>query len=397
MSGSPVPDARMQLRSEQLLARLRERIACDGSISFMEYMQLALYEPGLGYYVAGLSKFGESGDFVTAAELSPLFARCVARQARQVLDCLGGGDVLEFGAGSGALAVDMLLELEALESLPDRYSILEVSPDLRQSQRELLTEKVPRLLDRIQWIDRWPERFSGFAFGNEVLDAMPVERFRWRRGKLQQARVELREGAPVEIFAPAGAGLTADVERIRLQRDDGWPEKFTSEINRLLIPWFDSFEQATESAALILIDYGYPGSAYYHPSRTDGTLRCHYRHRAHDDPYQHPGLQDITAHVDFSAVAEAGTRAGLVLEGYTSQQHFLFNCDLAELVESAMANADQVGRLNLSRQVQQLTLPGQMGETFNVIGFSKNIPDSNHGSGCNPLRGFSANDQSHRL
>jgi len=380
MSGAPVPDARLQYRSEQLLARLRERIERDGSLSFMEYMQLAL---------------------VTAPGLSPLFARCVARQARQVLGCLGGGDVLEFGAGNGALAVDMLLELEALDCLPDHYSILEVSPDLRQTQREILAEKVPRLLDRIRWIERWPVHFGGFAFGNEVLDAMPVERFRWRQGKPQQSRVELREGQPAEIFAPADVDFSAEIERIRLQCGDSWPENFTSEVNRLLTPWFSSFEQATESGVLILIDYGYPRSSYYHPMRTDGTLRCHYRHRAHDDPYQHPGLQDITAHVDFSAVAEAGTRAGLVLEGYTSQQQFLFNCDLAELVEAAMEKAGQIERLNLSRQVQQLTLPGQMGETFNVIGFSKNMPDSIRGPMgdplCGPLRGFSTNDQTHRL
>jgi SAM-dependent MidA family methyltransferase len=392
-----VPDAQLKLRAEQLLSRLRERIVRRGSLSFMEYMQLALYEPGLGYYVAGLRKFGESGDFVTAPEVSPLFARCIARQAQQVLSCLGGGDVLEFGAGSGALAVELLLELEALDSLPEQYSILEVSPDLRQLQREMFAEKVPQLLHRIQWFDEWPIQFRGFAFGNEVLDAMPVERFRWQEGHIQQARVVLQEGKPTEIFVPADADLAADVNRIRSECSkswpESWPENFTSEINRWLMPWFDSFTQATESAALLLIDYGYPRDSYYHPMRADGTLRCHYRHHAHDDPYLHPGLQDISAHVDFSAVAEAGTQSALTLEGYTTQQQFLHNCGLFELVEAAMAEADQIQRLKLSQQVKQLTLPGQMGETFSAIGFSKNLQDSMH----DPMCGFAVNDQSHRL
>lgn len=375
------------------MARLRERLGREGSISFMQYMQFALYEPGLGYYVAGLRKFGESGDFVTSPELSPLFARCLARQAGDVLNAMGGGDVLEFGAGSGALAVDMLLELETLGSLPARYAILEVSPDLRQTQRETLAEKAPHLFDRIDWIDRWPNQFCGFAFGNEVLDAMPVQRFRWRAGEILQARVALREGVPVEIFAPADADLVADVECIRARRSDTWPDNYTSEINTSLAPWFSGFERATESAVLLLIDYGYPENAYYDSQRAAGTLRCHYRHLAHDDPYLYPGLQDITAHVNFSAVAEAGTSAGLALEGYTTQQQFLINCDLAGLVETAMVGADEYRRLHLSQQVQQLTLPGQMGETFSVIGFSKNVQASNHGV----LRGFSANDQTFRL
>ena len=392
-----MPDAQLQSRAERLLSRLREHIDRRGSLSFMEYMQLALYEPDLGYYVAGLRKFGESGDFVTAPEVSPLFARCIAHQARQVLGCLGGGDVLEFGAGSGAFAADMLLELEVLDSLPEHYSILEVSPDLRHLQREMFAEKVPQLLHRIRWFDGWPTQFNGFAFGNEVLDAMPVERFRWREGHIQQARVVLREGKPTEIFAAADADLAADVNRIREECTkswpESWPENFTSEINRWLMPWFNSFAQATESAALLLIDYGYPRDSYYHPMRADGTLRCHYRQRAHDDPYLHPGLQDITAHVDFSAVAEAGTQSGLTLEGFTTQQQFLHNCGLPELVEAAMAAADQIQRLKLSQQVQQLTLPGQMGETFSAIGFSKNLQDSMRG----PMCGFAANDRTHRL
>lgn len=393
MSGLPVPDKRLLLRSERLVAQLCEIIARDGSLSFMAYMQEALYAPGLGYYVSGLRKFGEGGDFVTAPELSPLFAQCLAHQAQEVLMALGGGDVLEFGAGTGALAAGMLLRLDTLDCLPTRYLILELSPDLRQLQRQTLAAKAPHLLERVSWLDAWPTHFRGVALGNEILDAMPVERFRWRAGKVEQVRVSCAAGKLVESFASADAPLAAAVANIHTHDSDSWPEGFSAEINPLLPAWFSGFAQAAESAVLLLIDYGYPRDSYYHPMRAAGTLRCYYQHRAHDDPYLYPGLQDITAHVDFTAVAEAGTQAGMSLEGFISQQQFLFNCDLAVLVEAAMAQADDVRRLILSRQVQQLTLPGQMGEAFNVIGFSKNMPAILNG----PLRGFALNDRTHRL
>lgn len=394
MSQLPVPDVSLLARSAQLQRHMRNTATDDGSLSFMDYMQQALYAPGLGYYVSGLRKFGQGGDFVTAPELSPLFAHCIAQQAQQALASLGGGDILEFGAGSGALAGDMLLQLEKRNCLPECYLILELSPELRQVQRETLARQVPHLLDRIHWLDAWPCQFKGFAIGNEVLDAMPVERFRWFTDRIEQVRVQLEADKPTEMFARADAPLEADVMHLHAQCGQDWPAFFCGEINRLLLPWFNGFEQSIAAAVVLLIDYGYPQRTYYHPARATGTLRCYYHHRAHDDPYRYPGLQDITAHVDFTAVAEAGTQAGMALEGFISQQQFLFNCDLAGAVEALMAPANDVQRFTLSRQVQQLTLPGQMGETFNVIGFSKNLPKSLQGQ---PLRGFANNDKTHRL
>ena len=388
MTDLPVPDEQRIAQSESLCALLRDRIGERG-ISFAEYMHCALYEPGLGYYAGSLRKFGAGGDFVTAPELSPLFARCVARQAQQVLATLGGGNVLEFGAGTGALAADMLLALDALHSLPPSYYILEVSGDLRGVQYNTIEARAPHLLSRVEWLDNWPDAFCGFAVGNEVLDAMPVERFRWYGGDVQQSRVQIFNGGLQESFVAADTSLRERISHIRADIEAEWPEDYISEVNCLLQPWFESFADATQSAAMLLLDYGYPRREFYHPTKFSGTLRCYYQQRAHDNPFFYPGLQDITAHVDFTAVAEAGTHADMMLEGFTSQRQFLVNCGLADIAESEISAADESQRYAISQQVQKLTLPAHMGESFNAIGFSKNLPKA--------MVGFTQGDQSFRL
>jgi len=370
----PAPDAEASAHSARLSELIRaEIVANDGAISFLEFMELALYAPELGYYRAGARKFGKSGDFVTAPEISPLFSRCVARQCQQVLVQLGSGDMLELGAGSGIMAADILAELERLDCLPENYYILELSGELRQRQQQTLVQRVPTLAARVTWLDKLPKAgFRGVIVGNEILDALPVERFcitpqgarplwvTWR-----QDRFEWCEGS-------ADDALTAAVAAIETRLDGALPLDFASEYNPRLPAWLASLAERLAAGVILLIDYGYPRREYYHPQRTNGTLLCHYRHRAHADPLIMPGLQDITASVDFTAVAEAGVAAGLTLAGYTSQQYFLFGCGLEEMLV-AVDPGDTVGYAKLMQQVKWLTLPGEMGERFKAIALTRGV------------------------
>ncbi|MBZ0093430.1 MAG: SAM-dependent methyltransferase [Sulfuricellaceae bacterium] len=378
----PKPSADALQHSLRLSARIRDEIAAAGGwIDFARYMELALYAPGLGYYSAGAMKFGQDGDFVTAPEISTLFGHTLARQLAQVLT--GGGDVLELGAGSGRLAVDLLSELERLDALPPRYFILEVSPDLRQRQHALLRERAPRLAERVSWLESLPQRFKGAIVGNEVLDALPVHLAVWREDGLYQRGVEVHG----ENFAWRERPLTSGAAWEMAHRLDLAPG-YLSEIAPAVPALVRSLASSLEQGVLLLIDYGFGAAEYYHPQRRLGTLMCHYRHHSHDDPFFLPGLQDITAHVDFSAAAAAGTEAGLDLLGYTSQAHFLLNCGLTDLLGQVGAE-DAAAYLPLANQAQALLSPAEMGDLFKAIAFGRGLGE--------PLRGFSRGDKSAAL
>jgi len=385
-AGLPEPDPTSRAHAAAMAAHLRARMAAGSGLPFDRFMELALYAPGLGYYVAGSHKFGAAGDFVTAPEISPLFGRALARQCAQVL-AETGGDLLEFGAGSGAMAADLLLQLEADGLLPERYLILELSPELQARQRDTLQQRAGHLLSRVDWLTGLPAGFRGVMLGNEVLDAMPVQRFRLAAGgEVEEAFVIPAGDGFAWQWRPAGTpGLAAAVTRLRGDLPDG----YVSEINLRLGPWLAAVARALTRGALLLVDYGYSAAEYYHPERDGGTLICHFRHRAHPDPLVLPGLQDITANVDFSAVARAGSAAGLDLAGYSTQAHFLLGCGLdALLAETDPSDMDAY--LAQVQGVKQLTLPSDMGERFKAIGFSRGLGDL-------PLRGFAVRDLRDRL
>ncbi|MBI5783523.1 MAG: SAM-dependent methyltransferase [Gammaproteobacteria bacterium] len=366
------------------LARLiRQEIAsAGGGISFDRFMELALYAPGLGYYAAGKPKFGEQGDFVTAPELGPLFARCLARPCQSLLAELGGGDILEAGAGSGVMAAVLLLELESLGQLPERYLILELSPDLRARQTETIKRRAPHLFERVRWLAELPGDFRGMVLANELLDAMPVTRF-----KITESGVnELWVGWENDGFAwreqPVAESLRTRLQALSL------PSGYISEVNLRAEAWVRSVADILKQGAMLLIDYGFPSAEFYHPQRTQGTLMCHYKHHAHDDPLRLVSLQDITAHVDFSAIAGAGTGAGLTLLGYSSQAAFLIGSGLEQIMAASDPD-DARAHLALTQQIKKLTLPHEMGELYKVIAFGRGVRE--------PLTGFSLHDRRGRL
>jgi len=374
----PAPSPEAAKHSARLVEFIRLDIAArDGWISFARYMQLALYAPGLGYYTAGAHKFGAAGDFITAPELSPLFGRTVARQVAEIM-ASSAPHILELGAGSGKLAADMLAELELLGSLPDSYAILEVSADLRARQQELMRERLPHLLDRVHWLDTLPEKFSGAIVANEVLDALPVHLVHWRDSAITERGVASGEhGFIWQERTISDADLLQAAQQIKV------PDDYVSEICLAARGLINSLAQRLERGAMLFIDYGFGVREFYHPQRSSGTLMCHYRHHAHDDPFFLPGLQDITAHVNFTDIAECGINAGLELTGYTSQAFFLINCGITILLNDTSPE-NLRDYLPLAAQLQKLTSPAEMGELFKVIAFEKGM--------ANPLRGFSSGD-----
>ena len=356
-----------------------EIAARGGWISFARYMELALYAPGLGYYSGGSRKFGSEGDFLTAPELTPLYGQALARQVAQVL-AASAPQVIEAGAGSGRLAADLLLALDALGCAPEHYRILELSGELRARQQATLHERAPRLADRIEWLDELPERFSGCLVGNEVLDAMPTHALRWDDGSdVQEGGVGLEDGRLVPAERPATGALLAAAQAMPVAR----PHR--GELGLATRAWVAELARRLECGAMLLIDYGLPRHELYHPQRDGGTVRCHYRHRVHDDPLWLPGLSDITAHVDFTAVAEAGFDAGLDVLGYTSQAVFLLNCGIGALPgqESGAAELQARGAVNV------LISPNEMGELFKVIALGRGL--------SGPLLGFARGDRVHAL
>ncbi len=359
----PVPGEEALDLSGELLGRICREIGVGGPMTFARFMEMALYEPGLGYYRNGLQKFGEGGDFVTAPLLSPLFSRCVAKQCAEVLDSLGGGDVLELGAGSGVMAADMLLALEGAQKLPDHYYILELSRELQERQRECIAQKAPQLLSRVEWLSRLPEpAMRGVVVANEVLDAMPVHQFCIRDGELRELFVDWKGDELVW-----GVGEPSCDELVRRVRDLGvdFAEGYQSEINLMLPAWLKSLVEHLERGYLLFMDYGFLRQEYYHHDRREGTLMCHYRHRAHSNPLIWPGLQDITAHVDFTTVLETAESLGLSVDCYDNQANFLINCGIIDMLRGL---DDELELYQLKQQIKRLTLPSEMGELVKVAG-----------------------------
>lgn len=386
----PEPEAGVKIWSQALCAQIEEQCnRASGWIAFSRFMQMALYAPGFGYYSSDLRKFGAEGDFITAPEVSPLFAQCLARQAAEVLATMDTPAVLEFGAGSGVMAADMLLELERLEVLPEHYFIVEVSAALKQRQRDTIAAKAAHLLARVVWLDTLPaEKIQGVVVANEVLDAMPVECFRIHEQAVESLYVSCRESELKSEYRPAEAEVESAVRRIEARIETALPEGYCSEYNPAVAGWLAAIAATLEQGLVLLIDYGYVASEYYHPQRQAGTLMCHYQHRAHTDPLWYPGLQDITAFVDFSDVAYSALEAGFDVSGFTSQAMFLMSAGLDELHQREMSD-DVKNQLLLAQQIKTLTLPSEMGERFKVMALTKNYDE--------PLTGFIMQDLRGRL
>ncbi|SFN99121.1 SAM-dependent methyltransferase, MidA family [Formivibrio citricus] len=382
----PGPDARAV--SDALVNLIRAEIErAGGWISFSDYMRLALYAPGLGYYSAGAAKFGTAGDFVTAPEISPLFGACIAATAADVLAApeLGGqGAILEIGAGTGRLAAQILKSLAEKNALPRRYCILELSADLQQRQRELLAQEVPDLLDRVAWLTALPQDFRGFIVGNEVLDAMPCALVHYCESGWLERGVVWRDGFAWEDRPIRDMNLMMQALVLPVAGN------YLTEIQLEAQGFVKSLAGSLSCGAILLLDYGFPAAEYYHPQRHMGTLMCHYRHHSHTEPFWLPGLCDITTHVDFSAIWRAGADAGLALEGYLTQGAYLVNAGLMDELNRLDA-ADMKAYLAGVSAAQKLVNPTEMGELFKVMAFSKGLelPDL--------LAGFQTGDDSGRL
>ena len=382
-SNLPKPNPDALEHSLKLCADIHQDIAAQGGwIPFSRFMELALYAPNLGYYTAGARKFGAAGDFITAPELSPLFGRSLARQVADIM-AASTRQIIELGAGSGKLAVTVLTELARLNALPEKYFILEVSADLRQRQQEMVRNALPEIAERVQWLAVLPEKIQGALIANEVLDALPVHLVRWsQNGIFERGVISHDQQFAWQERLPENPTLLNLAQKIPANDD------YLSEISPAANGLISSLSERLECGAMLLIDYGFGAREYYHPQRSNGTLMCHYRHHAHDQPFYLPGLQDITAHVNFTAVAEAAIDAGAHLYGYTSQAFFLMNCGILDLLQEV--SPDNLREyLPLSAQVQKLTSAAEMGELFKVIALGKGLDA--------PLRGFTRGSLSRLL
>lgn len=371
----PPPEAGAREHSDRVRQLVAARIAAAGGfLGFADYMDTVLYAPGVGYYSAGAQKFGPAGDFVTAPELGSIFARCLARLSGAALRQLGGGSILEVGGGSGALAADLLLALR--ESPPERYLLLDVSGDLRDRQRRKIEARVPELLHRVTWLDALPaDPWQGVLIANEVLDALPVERFRIGPGGPEQLGVGIAEGRLAWAARPAPAPLAAAIRNLEEQLGSPLAEGYTSEIGLCQPGWLHALLAPLRRGLALCIDYGGTRREIYHPGRRDGTLVCHYRHRRHDDPFLLPGLQDLTAWVDFSAAADAAAQTGFDVAAYATQAHVLLASGILTELEAGAGAADPV-RLREVQEAQRLLLPGEMGERFKVLALARGFtPD----------------------
>jgi len=384
----PEPPGELKQLSNFLSSRIRDEIQADGVIPFSRFMDMALYEPGFGYYSAGLHKLGASGDFITAPELGSLFAGCLARQVSELTEILGACNILELGAGTGRMAADLLRELDPAV-MPGRYFILERSADLRLVQRETISEAAPHCLDRVEWLDRPPQSdWQGVLLANEVLDALAVERFRIGKNGVEQVCVRDQGEGFGWAYRAAPLELARSVRNAMADIGVNFEEDYRSEINLHLAAWLNAVSRRMTRGLALFIDYGYPRREYYLPERADGTLMCHYRHRAHDDVFFWPGLQDITAWVDFTALAEAADDCGLDVAGYTTQAMFLLGCEMDQVLAGHRRKSKD-GGVSSTAQARQLMLPGMMGERFQVMGLGRGMD--------RPLKGFSQLDLRHRL
>ena len=387
MTTLPTPSTDAKKHSEQLTSLIRHTIEeASGWVDFFQFMQLALYAPSLGYYSAGSQKFGDSkksgGDFVTAPEISPLFAQTISRQIEQVLQEIDG-DILELGAGTGKLAADVLLTLARLNRLPSKYFILEVSNHLRQVQLETLQKKLPAdLMQRVEWLNELPTKFEGVVMANEVLDAIPVHMVHVEKQGLSERGVAWRDGFIWQDKVTTRKDLLAAAAKQHLA--EGYITEFCPAASGLIA----SLARMLQRGIILMIDYGFSAREYYHPQRNQGTLMCHYQHYAHTEPLINVGLQDITAHVDFTSIAYAGVNHGLTLSGFCSQAQFLMNCGILEIM-SQVSPQDMASYAPLAAAAQKLLSPAEMGDLFKVMAFSKNLEES--------LIGFENGDKSHTL
>jgi len=383
MSSLPIPNAEAQAHSQQLAAQIQNQISQrDGWISFADFMQMALYEPQLGYYSGGAKKFGHGGDFVTAPEISPLFAQTLANQAAQVL-AETHGSIMELGAGTGRLAADLLLALQDMNQLPEQYCIMEVSAHLRHVQRETLLAVLPaELMQRVVWLDTLPQNFSGMIVGNEVLDAIPVHLIHHTAQGLYERGVTFNGDFSWQDRRLSSGDLFEAADALAL------PQEYLTELCPAAPGLIASLAHVLERGVIIMLDYGFSAREYYHPQRNLGTLMCHYQHYAHTEPLVYVGLQDITAHVDFTSIAHAGVNNGLALAGFCSQAQFLMNCGILDLM-SDVSPHDMANYAPLAAAAQKLLSPAEMGDLFKVIAFSKQLDA--------PLLGFSTGDKSHTL
>ena len=386
----PPPDPPAEERSQALTRLIREEIAREGgTITFARFMDLALYAPELGYYQSESSQFGDTGDFATAPLLSPLFSRCLARQIGEVIERMGDVEILEVGAGDGTLAVGIMAVLAARDTLPRRYLILEKSTALRARQRTVVAARLPELRERFVWLNALPEPgFKGTILANELLDALPTPRFRIRDGEIRECRVARAGPSFVErLGSPNQSPLTQAVRQVEKDLNEPLVEGYRSEIPLPQAAWVGEMASRMAVGLLLLMDYGYPRTEYYHPQRCEGTLRCHYRHRVHDDPFRYPGLQDISVHVDFTALARAGEAAGLTLRGFTTQRDFLLSLGLLD--ELSGIGAESPGYRQAVQGVKRLILPDEMGDAVKIMGFSRGVD--------HPWRGFAGADLRGRL
>ncbi len=366
----PAPGDLAQQHSEKLIALIKREIDKNGGvISFQRYMELALYASGLGYYAAGSIKLGEEGDFITAPEISPLFSQALANAILPIID--SQQIILEVGAGRGRMAADILVYLKQQNKLPKEYWILELSADLRQRQKNIIEKSIPEFMDKVKWLDTLPEQFSGVVLANELLDAMPVQLFQKTEKDINEVNVIWLDDKFVFQFKPnADKRLMARVKDIEAALEIELAAGYVSEINFAAEDWLKSIAERLQQGVIVLIDYGFPRHEYYHAQRKQGTLMCHYRHRTHPDAFVYPGLQDITAHVDFTAMADAALEANLKVIGYTNQVSFLMGAGLLELA-ALNEKSDVKKQMETASQIKKLTLPHEMGELFKVIGFSK--------------------------
>ena len=393
-SALPEPDAASRARSTELVGLIRQSIVAQGGqIGFADFMQQALYTPGLGYYSSGQQKFGRRGDFITAPEVSPLFGQCLANQVAEIFAAMPASvstpDLLEFGAGSGVLAADLLTTLAQLDALPQHYYILELSAELRQRQQAHLQQAAPQLFERVCWLDQLPATpLNAVVIANEVLDAMPVTCFSMRDGEIESLVIEQQGDALAARYVAADEDVRSRVAIIEQRCGQPLPPAYCSEYNAAVAPWLSALSASLEHAVVLLIDYGYHAREYYHPDRVNGTLMCYYQHRAHSDALWYPGLQDITAFVDFTDVAYSAVDCGFSVAGYTTQAAFLLANGLATL-HAQQVNDDLTQQVKLSQQIKTLTLPSEMGERFKVMALTKNF-DATPG-------GFAMQDYRNRL
>ena len=372
----PEPSSDAKAQSDQLKCLIQDTIKAQGGrISFSEYMNLALYAPRLGYYSAGLKKFGKQGDFITAPEISPLFSQCLALQCLHLMQKTKLNVLLEVGAGSGIMAIELLLELEKQQALPEKYFILELSAELRDRQQQAIKARLGHFYERVIWLDRLPEKpFSGIVLANELLDAMPVHLLKLEQDKTLERYVALDEQEEFiwQDAPPENLRLNTIADTIRIQQqslahlNDQPEQAYITEVNLQAIDWIKSIADILQNGAILLVDYGYTAQEYYHPQRSMGTLMCHYQHHRHDDPFYLPGLQDITAHIDFSSIAQAAKESQLNIGGFTTQAHFLMSGGLVDLTQDLDPD-DTLHFVEVARQIKMLTLPEEMGELFKVI------------------------------